>query len=254
MGFWAKINVFSSRPPTAQASTDAGGVGVATKGTSRIDTAPPKSDRVTDPPLSRLVPVDTPDDDQIHVPRNRQELFEELQRNYREVVDLVRRVNTHLDREQQRSERLMVIAERVEQLVPRLHELPNDINTHATHLNRELVQVIRDTNVADERRTQRLENALTGISKHLSTGSSAQAELVHTMAAFRETMSDLAQENARTGEVLRDTSERAAERERDMVKLLAGSRMWSRVGLGLSVVVGLAAVGAAVAAILLATG
>lgn len=192
------------------------------------------------------------EDEPVHVPRNRQELFEELQKNYREVVDLIRKVNTHLDREQHRSARMMSIAERVEEIVPTIQEMPDSINTHATRLNREVVQALRDSNLADERRTQRLENALNGISSHLASGSESQKDLIQTMAQFRETMGELSNENQRTGSVLRDAQDRSVRREEEMVKLISSSKRWGVIGLSITVGVAVVAIGTAVVALVMA--
>ena len=46
----------------------------------------------------------------ILAPRNRQELVKELQKNYAEVLGLVRKVDDHLDTQTHRSERLLELA------------------------------------------------------------------------------------------------------------------------------------------------
>lgn len=125
----------------------------------------------------------------INPPRTKQELFEELHRNYREVLHLVRKVNTHLDREQARGDRMLRVAAQVEAVLPKLQALtnmPGEINEHAAKLHAELVEAMRDTNQSDEQRTKRLESALGRISETMHEGAEGQANLNRTMAAFRD--------------------------------------------------------------------
>lgn len=272
MGFWTKFSgVFNAKRRAAGSGADASnGNGLRMNPTTREQSdSGGVSTAVLDEPaggrMSSLDPSFGLTDEQtgeitragaeqgaVQVPRNRQELFEELQKNYREVVDLIRKVNSHLDREQHRSARMMAIAERVEEIVPSIHDMPDAINTHATRLNRDVVQALRDSNLADERRTQRLENALNGISSHLASGSESQNDLIQTMAQFRETMGELSTENQRTGSVLRDAQDRSAQREEEMVRLISSSKRWGVIGLSITVGVAVVAIATAVVAIVMA--
>ena len=58
------------------------------------------------------------------------------------------------------------------------------------------------------------------------------------MAAFRETLSDIERSNRRSADTLETMDERRAEREEQMAGVLASSRTWMLVALGLCIAMG----------------
>ncbi|QKK09825.1 MAG: hypothetical protein HND58_17805 [Planctomycetota bacterium] len=96
---------------------------------------PARPERVTPPVSIDLHVDDDPDDElegfdpgreplpEIKPPRSRQELIAELQRNYQEVLGIVRKVDSHLDEQGQRSGRMAEIAERFPQAADDLSHL-----------------------------------------------------------------------------------------------------------------------------------
>jgi hypothetical protein len=229
-----------------------GAHGHASRITGLGDSAVPAQPRMIDPSAPRNAAGEL-----VQPPRTKQELFEELHRNYREVLHLVRKVNTHLDREQARGDRMLRVAAQVEAVLPKLQALtsmPMQINEHASKLHAELVEAMRDTSQSDEVRTRRLESALSQISQTMHEGAEGQANLNRTMAAFRETISDANKDARRSTLAIEELAVRSARREEELMKLLADSKRWSAVGLVMCGVVGLIAIAAGVFAVLVATG
>lgn len=239
-------------PRQAAAAQGRGGSGHQPRMAGLNDLPVPAQPRMIDPNAPRNAAGEL-----VNPPRTKQELFEELHRNYREVLHLVRKVNTHLDREQARGDRMLRVAAQVEAVLPKLQALtgmPGEINEHASKLHAELVEAMRDTNQSDEHRTKRLESALGKISETMNEGTAGQANLNRTMAAFRETISDANKDAKRSSLAIEEMAVRSARREEELMKLLADSKRWSAVGLAMCGVVGLIAIGAGVFAVLVAMG
>ncbi|MEM9084228.1 MAG: hypothetical protein AAGB34_11575 [Planctomycetota bacterium] len=179
-------------------------------------------------------------------PRNKQELFEELQKNYTEVVELVRKVDGHLDREQHRSARVMEVIDRFDAIIPTLQSRPRELNDTARELNETLISAIRES---DGSNAKQIAEAVTQVELQLQTSGKSQAELVHTMAAFRETIGRLATSNEQSDELLRSVTLRNDEREQELSKLVSSSRRSMMVVTACAVSLGL--VGIAIGAIAL---
>jgi len=122
------------------------------------------------------------------MPRNKQELFEALQRNYHEVTELIRKVDSHLDREQQRGERVMEVVEKIDSLIPVLHKLPEELNGKAESLNPALIDTVKAN--AGNGSDDVIAAVDRGAPEHQSRGD-AQTDTPHTMDNFRDTTTDL---------------------------------------------------------------
>jgi uncharacterized phage infection (PIP) family protein YhgE len=181
-------------------------------------------------------------------PRNKQELLEELQKNYREVVELVRKVDVHLDRDETRSQEFVSIARRVDETLPSLENAPERLNDAIQTLSERVTDAIRNASSIGDKRVARLEQALTRISDTIDAQGAAQHELTHTMASFRETLGDIAATSERTGSVLEHIEKRQAERESETARLLSSSRNWLLASLAISVGVASAAMAIAIVA------
>ena len=182
------------------------------------------------------------------VPRNKQELFEELQRNYHEVTELVRKVDAHLDREEQRAQRVMQVVDRIDDLIPVLHSMPDVLNTKAEELNSRLIKVVEDN---AGKGSAEIVSAVNRVTAEVRTGGEAQAELAHTMATFRQSMGDFATRTERSERVLKEISDSGERREAALATLVAKSRRTQLFAVAGAAAVGMAAIGAATALILL---
>ncbi|MEO1130385.1 MAG: hypothetical protein AAFX05_11865 [Planctomycetota bacterium] len=230
----------------------------ATKPAVRQEPQPtptPPAAEVT-PPLTEPKPQPAPVPPAVAVAtppaKSKQQVVEELQRNYREVVGLVRKVDAHLDRDEQRAQELMAIAHRFDEALPMVASLPETMRTELRSLRDEVTQAIRDASSADELRADRLEALLGKIGMDVERTGEEQLQLVETMAGFRESLGDISRSTARSGEVLESIDRRRAEREDELTRMLVASRTWIIVALLSSI--GMAVVAVSIAVIALASG
>jgi hypothetical protein len=182
-------------------------------------------------------------------PRNKQELFEELQQNYREVVDLVRKVDAHLDRNEQRGQEMVSIARRIDDTIPILQKFPEQMQEQMRELNREVVAAIKATSDRGDERSRQINSALQQIGGRIQKTGETQGQLVTTMAGFRETLGDIAKSSSRTSTVLEDIDTRRQEREDELTKMLVASRRWSVAAMAVAVIVGASALAVGTVAI-----
>lgn len=170
----------------------------------------------------------------------KQELITELQKNYKEVLELVRRVQTHLDTQEERSARLMEIAERVPEALDALPE-------HAERTERLIgaVQKMHQTSGATRDATQQNARELARVNEQLSQSAHAERELVTTMQGFHEAARDLAGNNQKAAGAVKDLATRTAERDHQLAEAIADGRRWLIIGIGVTA-------GAAATAVILA--
>lgn len=177
--------------------------------------------------------------------KSRQELIEELSRNYQEVLQLVRKVSTHLDKEEEREQRVTELAKKVEHISSSLDTMPDRINDNAGKLNKEIVSAI-------DRQAQAENKALEQVIEQARKSGEAQGKLVTTMAEFRETMSDVSKSGARSNEILAEMSRNANETREEIAQLIVTSKRWTTVAMVASLSVAVVAI--VIAAISLMTG
>ncbi|MCA9312307.1 MAG: hypothetical protein KDA21_13920 [Phycisphaerales bacterium] len=188
-------------------------------------------------------------DSPVSTPQNKRELMEELQKNYREVVSLVRKVNTHLDRVETRSTHLMDVADRLE---PALDRLAEDLRSHgedalAAHrdMTAEVISAIRNHLRAGLEGQQQLVRAVQAVGEQISTTATAQSQLVTTMAHFRETMNGIARSNEHAGHVLESLRDASQERDQALTSAIRASFRWNLLIFITSTTLGLGALGVA---------
>lgn len=195
-----------------------------------------------------------PGEDASPVPRSRQELVEELSRNYREVVSLIRKVDTHLDEQRERSDALLAIAHRIDEALPSMIETPRVLRESIDTLRAETTQAIREASSGQTARLDRVHESLDVVATEVVKSGDAQSRLIHTMAEFRETLTDIGRSSDRTSEVLHSIDERRAEREDQLTRMLATSRAWMVAGLAVSVGLAIIAVSIAVVSLVSRAG
>ncbi|MEC9373418.1 MAG: hypothetical protein VYC34_06210 [Planctomycetota bacterium] len=163
----------------------------------------------------------------------RQQSITELKENYNEVMDLVRKVNAHLDRQEARSSRMIEIAERIPEGIDALGDIRAQGET--------LIEVARSTHAATEAGTERVTAAL-------DRSIEAELKLVEEMSHVRTTMDDVAGSNAKIGETLQSMHRSSTAREGELIGLISESRRWMQMTLiGCAAGVGIALIVAIVA-------
>ena len=188
------------------------------------------------------------DDADIKAPRNKQELFEELQKNYREVVSLIRKVDNHLDEQHRRSARVAEIAERLDGLSGSIQQagmVPERIDD----LKDTIQNALETTEKGTAERTERVRVAVEQVGEALVASSDQQSKLTHTMAEFRQTIGDLSDATGQSSDAMRTLMDSVVERDKALAEELRATRSRVIVAVGAIGVVALAAVVVAIVAL-----
>jgi len=159
-------------------------------------------------------------------PRNKQELIAELQKNYAEVLELVRKVNAHLDRQEDRSARLMAIVDRLPNAIDSLDDLRGQ--------NDRLLAAVERSAEVNERNAARVGDAverqsssMTAIGESLEKSRQTELQLVQTMAEFRSSVGDMAGAGDRVGKALETLHASDQKRQESLLQLVDDSRRWT---------------------------
>lgn len=174
-------------------------------------------------------------------PRSKQELIAELQRNYQEVLGIVRKVDMHLDEQGQRSGRMAEIAERFPAAAGDLaHLRARQDSVHET-----LEAVSRSLHERDETlaASQLVTNdRLEEIRGLMAESSESERQLIGSLVEFRDMMGGMRAATERLAEAVGRIESREHERVNEIVGAIKGIR--SSV-----VAIGVVAAGCAVIAI-----
>lgn len=181
----------------------------------------------------------TPIAPQAIAPKSKNEIIADLQKNYTEVMELIRKVSTHLDRESERSERLMEIAERIPAALDTLPELRAQ--------NEEMLRALREAASDASRRDQAASQTLERLGDRMDEARESDQQLVGTMAEFRGTLREMADSSEKTGQTLSVMNERNAAREQELHNILQLTRRWITI----ATIVGVVLVMVATAAVLM---
>ncbi len=158
-------------------------------------------------------------------PRSRQELIAELQRNYQEVLGIVRRVGQHLDDQGERSRRVAELAERLPRAADDLAAI-REQQDQASRAMEGLALALgrRDDQLAEGQLAQ-LER-LDEIRGLMAESSQAERELIGSLVEFRSVMSGMAGATERLSEAVGRIEQREAERSEQFLKALDATRSW----------------------------
>ncbi len=172
-------------------------------------------------------------------PKNRQELLNELRKNYTEVLGLVRKVDTHLDEQSRRSERLLELAEKSARQLEVLPELAES-NRRVADALADLVELTRDARTRNEaamdrltknavqqlETAQRQTSALQSVQASMHRSSEASIEMAQSMSGFGQTLGDVAASTRDLGDTIAAMRETDAEREAELARLVSNSQKW----------------------------
>lgn len=127
------------------------------------------------------------------VPKNRQELIEELRKNYADVIELVRKVNTHLDQQSlrqdqqdRRADQMLQVAQGIAGTLESIHQS-----------NARLVEIM-----------QTLEVGQNGVREAIVAQSRSQLESATQVHSAIQSIRDLAAQSQETSRVVSGTLER----------------------------------------------
>jgi len=178
--------------------------------------------------------------------RTRQELAADLERNYADAVDLMRKVDRHLDLQERQSRDLMAVAERVE---PAIGSLPQIRVQHEALAD--AVEALRETTArtgersAEQRQTQI--EALERVQRTLDASAEHEMQVAQTLGGFRDSVDGVAIAATDLGRVLRTMQDRDSKRDERLAELIGNNTKWMITlvcvcGVGLMLAVALAIV------------
>ncbi len=177
-------------------------------------------------------------------PRNKQELLTELRKNYSEMVDLIRKVDGHLDEQDARSARMLEIAEGIPgalAVVPELRDRMDELNTSI----RQLAETVQATGTRSDEFSAAQVDAIREVRTILERSGEVEEGIATSLEEFNTTLVGMNGATSDLSKAMRTIQERQDARDDKLVEALAGSQRW------MAWIVGLCAVGV-VAAILIA--
>jgi ABC-type transporter Mla subunit MlaD len=161
----------------------------------------------------------------------KQELIAELQKNYKEVLELVRRVQTHLDTQEERSARLMEIVERIPEA---LDEIPE--RRKQTERLIRAVEQVAEVGKSSQDVSQQSLRELAKANEQLSRSAQADADLVGAMGEFRSAAETMASDNQRAATSVTELARRSSERDEQLAEAIADGRRWLVIGVTVTAV------------------
>lgn len=165
------------------------------------------------------------DEKRLSAKKAKQELITELQKNYKEVLEVVRRVQTHLDEQEARSTRLMEIVEGVPSALDQLSE-------HKEQNERLIMAVERlnDTASTSHDVSQQSLRELAKANEQLSQSAHADRDLISTMGEFKDAAQGIANNNERAASAVKDLAGSASQRDQQLAEAIAEGRKWLVIG------------------------
>ncbi|MCA9280501.1 MAG: hypothetical protein H6812_09700 [Phycisphaeraceae bacterium] len=181
--------------------------------------------------------------------RTKQEWFDELQRNHQELTDLIRKFDSHLDREAERADRIVRAAEALDLVVPAIERLAERMGDRVDDAATRITGSVEVSSRRAEMHASESGKSLEEITGHLRTSASGQTELVTRLAEFRQTMSDMARAGSESTRLLAEMSARDTTRQEQLERRIASTRAWIIVGVCAAMAIGVSAIAVAVIAI-----
>ena len=156
-------------------------------------------------------------------PRSRQELVAELQRNYKEVLGIVRKVDAHLDGQGQRSQRLAEIAERLPGAADDLTALrAGQGEVHAAIATVAAAMQSRDAVLTTGQRSM-LER-LGEIRALMRESAESERQLLGSLVEFRDVVSGMTGATDRLATAVERIEQRETERADRVVEAILATR------------------------------
>jgi len=184
-------------------------------------------------------------------PRSRHEMLTELKKNYAEAVTLMRKVDGHLSRQEQRTLRLVEMAERLPEVIGGLDRIAGSQDAQQQALST-LHDAVERAGVASERAQGEQVAAIQRVETRLETVGRSEQRLAETLEEFRTIVGGMANSNDRIGQVLERLQQRDTLRDEHVRELTDRSRRSLHLVLGVSVLAALATAAAATGLVMLA--
>ena len=156
---------------------------------------------------------------------SKQELMTELQHNYKEVIELVRKVNGRLDEQETRAQRLMEIAEGVSGAM----ELIPEINEHAARSASSLTEIADAAKAANQRSeaaAQSQNRVLEALGDRLNSAAEAETRVGKTLGDLNTTIGSMTGATDQLAAVMRGVQHRDARRDEQVQALLGKTQRY----------------------------
>jgi len=148
------------------------------------------------------------------------ETIAELQRNYHEVLSVVRKVDDHLDRQERRAERLIELADRTAvslDAMPAIREQGAELNDAI----RALTEATRQHHAAQQGALARQGEAFEDVRTIAVRAAQSEDRLTESLDGFRTAITGLGQSTERLTSTLADLRRSDMDRERELARTLA---------------------------------
>lgn len=156
---------------------------------------------------------------------SKQELLTELQQNYKEVIELVRKVNGRLDEQETRAKRLMEIAERV----PGAMDLIPELNEHSARSANTLTEIADATKAANQRAeaaAQTHDRVMESLGDRLNSAAEAENRVGETLGDLNTTIGSMTGATDQLAVVMRGVQHRDVRRDEQVQALLGKTQRW----------------------------
>lgn len=183
----------------------------------------------------------------VRTPRNRQELIEELQKNYAEVVSLVRKMDGHLDSQDKRSEQMLSIAKTIPSAIEDLHEVRSQQSQIAEAIEG-LTEAIKQGSTSNEAAQSLQIKALGEVRTLLESSEGHERRVAESLDEFKDSIGQVALSTGQLSGVLEGMDSRQQRREDHLRQAIESGQKWMAtavvlglVCLGIVVIVGVLA-------------
>ncbi len=150
----------------------------------------------------------------------RNEAMAELQRNYNEVITLVRKVDSHLDKADMRSQRLVDLAERTAaslEALPALRDQQLELNETVGRL----LEATRESQTRHEATLQRQTAAFEDMHRMVDHAGQGQERLSGALDEFSGSMGTMGEATGRLGDALASLRQTDLDREAELARMVA---------------------------------
>lgn len=161
--------------------------------------------------------------------KSRQELVNELKKNYSEVLEIVRKVDDHLDQTARRSDQMIEIAKdsaeqnrRMAEAMLQLVEMTRSGQEHAGTVSDRMTK----TALQQLEATQQQTTAISKMQSAIHNSGEAERELAESVRGFTGELSGVSKATDNLGSAITAMRETDAEREKELATLVASSQRW----------------------------
>ncbi len=169
--------------------------------------------------------IEDVEDQRVPTPRNKQELMAELQRNYTEMVSLIRKVDQHLDAQDSRSKRMLEIAERMPEALDALPALREQTGELTAAVNR-LTDVTASGHARADEHLERQTQTLSEVRDLAARSGEIEQQVSEMLSSFDDTLENVSGSTDRLGVVLQKMQERDEHRDTQLAQAISQNQKW----------------------------